>query len=121
MSESFIQVAPDSTGKQLRAILRTVGLNSVLDEVIELSDQSGVLITPLAERDLVLDAILASGLKGVPIIGWVSVNLGASLLPLNNGTVPVSGTVGIGGSVTTTIANTQANNQQMSAPGTFAF
>jgi len=45
MSESYVRVPPDSTGKRLRAILRTILGVDVYDEVIELA-YGGTLIDP---------------------------------------------------------------------------
>lgn len=44
IAESFVQVAPDSTGKQLRTETSTQGANTVHSEVIVVSDSVGSLV-----------------------------------------------------------------------------
>lgn len=47
MADSFIQVAPDSTGKQMQTYLNTISGQPVHSEAIVLVDPSGVPITTL--------------------------------------------------------------------------
>ncbi len=47
MADSFIQVAPDSTGKMMQTYLNTIGGNPVHAEVVSLVDTSGNPITTL--------------------------------------------------------------------------
>jgi len=44
MSESYIQVPPDSTGKKVRTLELTVGSNNVHQEVHTIADESGNIV-----------------------------------------------------------------------------
>jgi len=47
LSEGYIQVPPDSTGKKIRTIERSIGANTVEEKVIELAEPvSGIVINP---------------------------------------------------------------------------
>ena len=51
MSEDFVQVQPDSTGKKLRTIKRTVGSNDVHEEFVQVAGAGvtgGKYLTPTA-------------------------------------------------------------------------
>ena len=53
MSESYIQLPTDSTGKKARSIQRTVGENSVQDEVVEVARATdGTIIDPVEKTQL---------------------------------------------------------------------
>ncbi len=67
MADSFIQVAPDSTGKQLQTYLNTVSAQPVHAEAVVLVDSSGSPITtlpvsgPLTDTQLRASAVPVSG------------------------------------------------------------
>lgn len=61
MSESFVQVPPDSTGKKLRAILRTIEAQQVLEQILGIS-VGGTLIDPRSIRALT-SADIVSAIK----------------------------------------------------------
>jgi len=85
MSESYVRVPPDSTGKKLRAIERTISGETVLDEVLEIADPTtGDVIDPRQIRT---------------ITETIPVDIGSSTLEINtidmltDGTVAVKNTV----------------------------
>ncbi len=53
MSEEYIQLPPDSTGKKLRSIEMTIGANTVQHEVMVIADSNGTVINPLSENGTV--------------------------------------------------------------------
>ncbi len=67
MADSFIQVAPDSTGKQLQTYLNTISAQPVHAEAVVLVDSSGVPITslpvtgPLTDTQLRAASIAVTG------------------------------------------------------------
>jgi hypothetical protein len=61
MSENYVQVPEDGTGKKLRTVQRTVGENQVHDEIVEIARSSdGAAISP-AEKSQLPSALTASG------------------------------------------------------------
>jgi len=47
LSESYVQLPVDSAGKKLRTVQRTVGANTVHDEVVEVADANGNVTSPV--------------------------------------------------------------------------
>jgi hypothetical protein len=121
MSESYIQIPADSSGKKLRAITYVVGANTVHEEVIRLADASGNMYDARQITGAVITSVsgqpvtVASGLyvqgtftasvSGEPVqvsgqflevhvMSGVSVGTGGGQI---SGAVIVSGNVGISG------------------------
>ncbi len=67
MADSFIQVAPDSTGKQLQTYLNTISAQPVHAEAVVLVDSSGNPITTLPVSGPLTDTQLRA--TAVPVIG----------------------------------------------------
>ncbi len=65
MADSFIQVAPDSTGKQLQTYLNTISAQPVHAEAVVLVDSSGVPITTLPVSGPLTDTQLRASSIGV--------------------------------------------------------
>lgn len=71
MSEDIIQIPPDSTGKMLRAIKRTVGTNEVYEKTILVAEPiSGVVIDP--RLVFVQSGYVIARVSGETIIAQVS-------------------------------------------------
>ncbi len=110
MADSFIQVAPDSTGKQLQTYLNTISAQPVHAEAVVLVDSSGNPITTLPVSGPLTDAQLRA--TAVPVSGTFF-----------QATQPVSGTVGATQSgtwnITTTgpITNTELRASPVSVIG----
>jgi hypothetical protein len=67
MANSYIQVAPDSTGKKLQTFENTIGGNVVEAEAITLVDASGAAITTLPVSGPITDTQLRA--SAVPVSG----------------------------------------------------
>ncbi len=87
MADSFIQVAPDSTGKQLQTYLNTISAQPVHAEAVVLVDSSGAPITTLLVSGPLTDTQLRA--SAVPVSGTFF-----------QATQPVSGTVTATGPIT---------------------
>ncbi len=75
MADSFIQVAPDSTGKMMQTYLNTISANAVHAEAVSLVDTSGNPITTLPVS-------IASNINigsNVSVTGSVTANAGTNL------------------------------------------
>ena len=52
MTDSYVQVAPDSTGKKLQTFKNTIGANDVEAEAVTLTTSAGVEVSPATETTL---------------------------------------------------------------------
>jgi len=93
MSEDIIQIPPDSTGKRLRAIRRTVGTTEVYEKTILVAEPiSGVIIDPrsvtVQSGTIVAEIsgqIIIAKVSGEIVVGKVS----GEILGLSSGTGPI--------------------------------
>lgn len=72
MAESFVQVAPDSSGKLLRTETSTQGGNTVHQEVVTLADTSGNLINSGQLAGSIATATVPSGATMLDVGGTAS-------------------------------------------------
>ena len=92
MSESYVQLPTDSTGKKLRTISHTVGANTVHDEVVEIADSSQTIVDPALKSQLPTSLSAGSNLKvsieeeNAP----VSVDDGGSTISVDDGAANLS-------------------------------
>ena len=63
MSESFVQVPPDSTGKKLRAVLRTISPNDVYEQSVGIT-VDGALVDPRSIRTLTSGDVVSAVKSG---------------------------------------------------------
>jgi len=61
VSENYVQVPEDSTGKKLRTVQRTVGGNQVHDEIVEIARSSDGAAINLAEKGQLPSELTVSG------------------------------------------------------------
>lgn len=111
MADSFIQVAPDDSGKKLQTFQNTVGGQVVQAEAVTLVNSSGTEITsltvtgPLTDTQLRAAAVPVSlAAETTKVIGTINVAGSQTIATTNAGTFAVQVTTQIGA------ANT-ANNQ----------
>jgi hypothetical protein len=90
MSESYVQVDADGAGKKLRSIVRTVGSNSVHEQVIVDTDGAGNVIDP---RQVTVAAALPAGANA---IGKLAANDGVDIgdVSINNALMAGSNIIG---------------------------
>ncbi len=86
MADSFIQVAPDSTGKMMQTYLNTIGSNAVHAEAVSLVDSSG---NPITNLNVNVGSSINANFTG-------TVNVAQSNAALLNATVSQGGTWNIG-------------------------
>ncbi len=135
MADSFIQVAPDSTGKQLQTYLNTISAQPVHAEAVVLVDSVGVPITtlpvsgPLTDTQLRAAAVPVSGTffqVTQPVSGTVNAvqggtwNIG-SITSSVTVTGPITNAELRASPVSTTgpITNTELRASPVSVTGTF--
>ncbi len=109
MADSFIQVAPDSTGKMMQTYLNTIGGNPVHAEVVSLVDTSG---NPITTLNVNVGSSINANFTG-------TVNVAQSNASLLNATVSQGGTWNIGAitsnvAVTGPITNAQLRASEVS-------
>ncbi len=109
MADSFIQVAPDSTGKMMQTYLNTISANAVHAEAVCLVDSSG---NPIATLNVNVGSSINANFTG-------TVNVAQSNASLLNATVSQGGTWNINSitsnvAVTGPITNTQLRASEVS-------
>ncbi len=109
MADSFIQVAPDSTGKMMQTYLNTIGSNAVHAEAVSLVDSSG---NPITNLNVNVGSSINANFTG-------TVNVAQSNAALLNATVSQGGTwniTAITGNVAVTgpITNAQLRASEVS-------
>ncbi len=92
MSDQFVQVAPDSTGKEIQTFENSISGQTVQAQAVALVDASGVERTSLAVTGPLTDTQLRT--TPVPVSGTVTATTGGLTdTQLRATPVPVSGTV----------------------------
>ncbi len=112
MADSFIQVAPDSTGKMMQTYLNTISANAVHAEAVALVDING---NPITTLNVNVGSSINANFTG-------TVNIAQSNASLLNATVSQGGTWNIGTltSITNpvTVQQTNASNFLATVSGT---
>src|SRR5437016_5927170 len=127
MSASYIQVAPDSTGKKLQTFENTISANVVEAEAVTLVNSSGAEITALPVTDnsgsltvdnggtFAVQAAATLAAETTKVIGTVNVAAGQTIAATNAGTFAVQATANEVPDATATYAPTNATSSAYEA------